>query len=109
MKTQHLNLPALFVAALITLGSLATLHSQPAFAPASHINGVRVIDLAPVSVRPSATELRQAARSTDADLASALMMPAFDARASTGASLLGAQLAMPYYSFGSKLGHGSKE
>lgn len=109
MKTQHLNLTALFAATLFTAASLVALHSQPALAPASHINGVRVIDLAPVNVSPSATELRQAARSTDADLASALMMPAFDARASTGASLLGAQLAMPYYSFGSKLGHGSKE
>jgi hypothetical protein len=109
MKTQHLNLPALFAATLITLGSLAALHSQPVSTPASQINGVRVIDLAPVSVRPSATELRQAARSNEADLASALVLPAFDARTTTGASLLGAQLAMPYYSFGSKLGHSSKE
>lgn len=110
MKTQHLNLAALFAATLFTVGSLAALHSQPAaLAPPSQINGVRVIDLAPVVVRPSNEELRHAAAQPTDDMASALVIPAFNARATTGASLLGAPLAMPYYSFGSKLGHSNKE
>jgi hypothetical protein len=108
MKTQQLNLTALFAATLLTLGSLAILTPRHATTPASQINGVQVIDLAPVVVHPSLSELRQAAALTDADMASALVVPAFNARV-TGASLLGAQLAMPYYSFGNKLGHGSKE
>ena len=109
MKTQQLNLTALFAATLLTLGSLAILNQRFPAAPTSQINGVQVIDLAPVVVHPSLSDLRQAATLTDADLASALTVPAFNARATTGASLLGAQLAMPYYSFGNKLGHGSKE
>lgn len=109
MKTQQLNLTALFAATLLTLGSLAVLNPRHAAVPASQINGVQVIDLAPVVVHPGLGEVRQAAALTDADMASALAVPALNARTATGASLLGAQLAMPYYSFGNKLGHGSKE
>ena len=65
--------------------------------------------LAPVEVRPSASDLRDAALLSDAGVASVVFAPAFDGRAEAGATLLGAQLAMPYYSFGTKLARASKE
>jgi hypothetical protein len=107
MKT--LNLLALTASALITLTGLAAMNSPARIAPVSQINGVQVIDLAPVSVSPSAEELRAAAVPSDAAVASAIVMPVLTRGSASGASLLGAQLAMPYYSFGSKLGRVSKE
>ena len=54
------------------------------------INGIHVTDLAPVEVTPSADDLK---------VASALGHAAVGV-AANGAAQLGAQLVMPYYSFG---------
>jgi hypothetical protein len=106
MKAQ--NLIALAAATLITATGLAALNTPVRTAPVSEINGVRVVNLAPVEVRPSASEMR-AALLGDADLSSAVLAPALDTHAEAGATLLGAQLAMPYYSFGTKFARASKE
>ena len=107
MKAQ--NLIALAAATLITATSLATLNSPVRFAPVSEINGVRVVNLAPVVVRPSASDLRAAALLEGSDLTSATLAPALGTHAEAGATLLGAQLAMPYYSFGTQIARARKE
>ena len=107
MKAQ--NLIALTAAALITATSLLAMNTPVRTAPVSEINGVRVINLAPVEVTPSAAELRASAMLDEADLASATLAPALDTHADVGATLLGAQLAMPYYSFGTQFARASKE
>jgi hypothetical protein len=90
---------AITAAVLFTTVSLVALSpSTPKF-PAAEINGVKVIDLAPVEVRPSADDQRAAALLTAADLT--IGNSPITRQAESGASLLGAQLAMPYYSFGS--------
>ncbi|HEV2622113.1 MAG TPA: hypothetical protein VGU65_08500 [Frateuria sp.] len=106
MKAQ--NLIALAAATLFTATGLAALNTPVRIAPVSEINGIRVVNLAPVEVSPSASEMR-AALLGNADLSSAVLAPALDAPAEAGATLLGAQLAMPYYSFGTKFARASKE
>ncbi|HEX8778221.1 MAG TPA: hypothetical protein VF738_08875, partial [Rhodanobacter sp.] len=59
------------------------------------INGIHVTNLAPVQVTPTAAELKAAALLEHAAVGIATL-PGGD-----GAAQLGAQLAMPYYSFGS--------
>jgi hypothetical protein len=108
MKAQNLNLVALAAAALFTLTGLAAINSHVAVTPVSEINGVKVIDLAPIEVRPTAEDMRAAALMADASVASAVALPALASDAESRASLLGAQLVMPYYSFG-KFGRTSKE
>lgn len=108
MKAQNLNLVALAAATLLTLTGLVAINSRVAVAPVSEINGVKVIDLAPIEVRPTAEDMRTAALLADASVASAIAMPTLAGDTESSASLLGAQLAMPYYSFG-KFGHASKE
>jgi hypothetical protein len=44
-----------------------------------------------------------------ADITSATLAPALGTHAEAGATLLGAQLAMPYYSFGTQIARASKE
>src|SRR5690349_7180608 len=107
MKAQ--NLIALAAATLFTATGLVALNSPVRIAPASEINGVRVVDLAPVEVTPSASDLRAAALLEGSDLTSATLAPALGTPAEAGATLLGAQLAMPYYSFGTQLARASKE
>jgi hypothetical protein len=107
MKTP--NLLAVTASALITLSGLAAMYSPSRATPVSEINGVRVINLAPVSVTPSAEDLRDAALVSDGNVASAIAMPGLGRTAESSAALLGAQLAMPYYSFGTKFGRISKE
>lgn len=107
MKAQ--NLIALAAATLFTATGLVALNSPVRTAPVSEINGIRVVNLAPVEVRPSASDLRAAALLSDAGVAGALLAPALDGRAEAGATLLGAQLAMPYYSFGTQFARASKE
>jgi hypothetical protein len=107
MKAQ--NLIALTAAALITAAGLVALATPVRTARASEINGVRVVDLAPVVVRPTAAELRASALLDDAGVASIALAPTLEAHAEAGATLLGAQLAMPYYSFGTQLARASKE
>ena len=107
MKAQ--NLIALAAATLITATSLATLNNPVRIAPVSEINGIRVVNLAPVEVSPSASDLRAAALMEGSDITSATLAPALGTQAEAGATLLGAQLAMPYYSFGHQLVRASKE
>jgi hypothetical protein len=107
MKAQ--NLIALAAATLITATSLATLNNPVRTAPVSEINGIRVVNLAPVEVTPTASDLRAAALLESSDITSATLAPALGARAEAGATLLGAQLAMPYYSFGTQFARASKE
>jgi hypothetical protein len=107
MKAQ--NLISLAAATLFTATGLVALNTPVRSAPASEINGIRVVDLAPVQVSPSASDLRAAALLSDADITSATLAPTLGTRAETGATLLGAQLAMPYYSFGTKFARASKE
>lgn len=107
MKAQ--NLIALTAAALMTATGLVALNTPVRTAPVSEINGVRVVELAPVVVRPTAADLRASALLDDAGLAGVAFAPELGAHAEAGATLLGAQLAMPYYSFGTQLARANKE
>ena len=112
MKTP--NLIASVAAALLTIASLgAVTHVDSHTAPASEINGRKVFNLAPVQVRPSADELRSAALMAHDGATSLAMVSDTDHSGGTSDvaqfSLLGSQLAMPYYSFGNKFGRISKE
>ena len=103
------NLLALTAAALFTTVGLAAINSNVRSLPVSEINGVKVIDLAPVVVRPTAEDLRTAALYADAGVA-ALTTPLLrSSEAAASHGVLGAQLAMPYYSFGNQFGRISKE
>jgi hypothetical protein len=106
MKTP--NPIAITAAVLFTTVSLVALSPNTPKAPAAEINGVKVIELAPVEVRPSSDDVRAAALLTTASLS--VTDSTFARESESGASLLGAQLAMPYYSFGNtKLAGISKE
>jgi hypothetical protein len=100
------NLIALSAAVLFTTVSLAAMNSNRVPVPVSEINGVKVINLAPVNVSPTADDKR-AALLTEAD-ASVISSP-LSRHVGGAAGLLGAQLAMPYYSFGNKFARISKE
>ncbi len=103
------NLLALSAAVLITAAGLAAMDHGVARVPVAEINGIHVIDLAPVNVTPSAEELRAAAL-TAVIHAPALPAPnSLGGRAEADIPLVGSQLAMPYYSFGNKLGRITKE
>ena len=99
MNTQKLI--AMTAAVLFTAMSLYAVSPSVTVAPLSQINGIKVIDLAPVMVQPSAADLRTDALQIQASTRS------LQSRAR--ASLLGAQLAMPYYSFGNTFGRVNKE
>ncbi|MBQ4853454.1 hypothetical protein IMW82_02000 [Rhodanobacter sp. B2A1Ga4] len=113
MKAQ--NLIASAAAVLFTFASLSAVNynvdSQPA--PASKTSTIHVIDLAPVQVTPSAAEMRTAALLNDIGVAGVAAIPAIGhldgASHAEQFSLLGSQLAMPYYSFGNKFGRIGKE
>lgn len=107
MKAQ--NLIALAAATLFTATGLVALNTPVSTSPVSEINGVRVVNLAPIEVRPSASERRDAALLGDADITGATLAPTLSTHAEAGATLLGAQLAMPYYSFGTQIARASKE
>ena len=107
MKSQKLL--ALAAATLFTATGLVALNTPVRTTPVSEINGVRVVNLAPVVVRPTAAELRASALLDDASLASAALAPTLGSHAEAGATLLGAQLAMPYYSFGNALRRTAKD
>jgi hypothetical protein len=90
---------AITAAVLLTTVSLVALSpSTPKF-PAAEIDGLKVINLAPIDVRPSADDERAAALLTAASLT--IGDSPIARQTESSASLLGAQLAMPYYSFGS--------
>jgi len=99
---------ALTAAVLFTTVSLVALSPNAPTIRANEINGAKVIDLAPVVVHPSAEDRRAAALLASADL---IIVNTPAARhVESRASLLGAQLSMPYYSFGTaKLTSISKE
>jgi hypothetical protein len=113
MKTQ--NLIASVAAILFTTVTLSALtyNVDSRQAPKTEINGRKVIDLAPINVHPSAGEQRAAALLTDVSVAGIAMIPSTSHLDGTGNagqfSLIGSQLAMPYYSFGNKFGRISKE
>jgi hypothetical protein len=98
------NLFALSAAVMITAFSLSTVLADQPYQRISHVNGVKVVDLPAVTVTPSAEDRRSAAllSSTDADTASV-------ASVDSDISVIGSQLAMPYYSFGSTFGRITKE
>ena len=103
------NLLALTAAALFTTVGLAAINSNVKSLPVSEINGVKVIDLAPVEVRPTADDMRAAALLVDAGMATLTIAPLLSTETTSHAAL-GSQLAMPYYSFGStKFGRISKD
>ncbi|MHA6203274.1 hypothetical protein ACXU4B_02480 [Dyella soli] len=103
------NLLALTAAALFTTAGLAAINSNVRSVPVSEINGAKVINLAPVEVRPTAEDMRAATLYADAAAAYATVSPFLSPKAAASSSILGAQLAMPYYSFGTKLGRISKD
>lgn len=82
---------------------VAALASVPAF-----VNGVRVVDLPALEVRPTVADVREAALGSEASLdsAAATLRRSAEDRA---AALIGAQMAMPYYSFGNALRRTAKE
>jgi hypothetical protein len=84
---------AITAAVLLTTVSLVALSPSFPKAPVAEINGMKVINLAPVNVRPSADDERAAALLTTTSLTG-------NSDIESGAALLGAQMAMPYYSFG---------
>ncbi|MFC5437540.1 hypothetical protein ACFPME_13325 [Rhodanobacter umsongensis] len=112
------NLIASFAAVLLTFASLSALDynvdTQPAAANKTpKADTVKVTNLAPVVVRPSAAEMRAAVLLADVGTNGITAVPAMGRMDNAGGtsqfSLLGSQLAMPYYSFGNKFGRISKE
>ncbi len=120
MKTLNQKLIAAAAAVLMTSASLTTtalLSMAPQAASAeqttaTEIDGIKVTNLPPVSVRPSAKDLRSASLLSELDSASLVTLPSlgrFGQNSETAQLSLGSQLAMPYYSFGNKFGRISKE
>lgn len=112
MKAQKL-IPSV-AAVLFTFASLSVVNYNVAVQPATggKTNTIKVIDLAPVNVRPSAAELRAAALLADVGTGIATLPSMSHIDSSSTAepfSLLGSPLAMPYYSFGNKFGRITKE
>lgn len=113
MKAQKLIASA--AAVLFTTATLGALNYNvdSRQAPATEINGSKVINLAPVHVYPNADERRAAALLADIGVAGLVAIPATShlggASGTEQFSLIGSQLAMPYYSFGNKFGRISKE
>jgi hypothetical protein len=103
------NLLALSAAVLITAASIASVNHNVTPVPLTEINGVHVFDLAPVNVQPSAEELRAAALTAVIDAPAATAVVGLGNRAEADTALIGSQMAMPYYSFGNKIGRISKE
>jgi hypothetical protein len=90
---------AITAAVLFTTVSLIALSPNSPKMSATEINGAKVINLAPVEVRPTAADVRAAALLTAASIT--IVNSPIANETESGASLLGAQLAMPYYSFSS--------
>jgi len=108
------NLIASAAAVLITIASLNVVNynvTPPATTAGSH--AIEVFNLAPVDVRPTAEERRNAALMADIATAGLATMPAAvhtDASGKTEqVNLLGTELTMPYYSFGTRFGRITKE
>jgi hypothetical protein len=113
MTMKAPNLFAVTASLLIVGASLFALRSSDeSFAspvsPATTIHGLHVVDLAPIEVRPTAADHRAAALLETMPVAHATARLRHTA-AEDAAVLIGSQLAMPYYSFGKVLSHGTKE
>jgi len=121
MKALNQKLIATVAAVLLTSASLmttVTLSMAPQNAAAQEINaneihGLKVTNLHEVIVHPSASDLRSASLLTDIGAAGFASLSSLgrvgEDGGTTQLSLLGSQLAMPYYSFGNKFGRISKE
>jgi hypothetical protein len=115
MKTH--NLLASIAAVLITSATLGVVSKNYTadFHPsqATVVNGSKVTNLAPVNVHPTAEEWRAASLLTDASITGFATLPTLGQAGSASEagrfSLIGSQLAMPYYSFGNKFGRITKE
>ncbi|WP_449428719.1 hypothetical protein [Rhodanobacter umsongensis] len=111
MKAQKLI--ASVAAVLFTTATLGVLNYNVASqqAASTEINGIKVINLAPVNVHPSAEEQRAAALLADIGAAGLAVIPSIGRLGGNAEqfSLVRSQLAMPYYSFGNKFGRASKE
>ncbi len=103
------NLLVLSTAILITAASLASMHKPVSMQPVAQVHGIHVIDLAPVNVQPTAEDLRAAALTAVINVPAAAAVSGIGSRAEADTALIGSQMAMPYYSFGNKLGRISKE
>ncbi len=112
MKTQ--NLIASAAAILFTMASLSAVNYNVTSAQASvQTQAIEVVDLAPVYVHATPEEHRSAALMADIGISSFASIPV-TSRIDEGSntrqfSLLGSDLAMPYYSFGNKFGRITKE
>lgn len=107
------NFIALTASVLIAGTSVFALRSfddrVAAIAAAPHyVNGTRVVELPAIVVSPTDADVRQALPSGREvlDSAAAALRQSAEDRA---AALIGAQLSMPYYSFGSALRQSAKE
>ncbi len=118
MKIINEKLFAAIVAVLMTSASLGAVScmSYGVNAPqaaAMEIHGIKVTNLAPVTVYPTADNLRSASLLSDVGAVAFVALPTLgrigEAGGNTQLNLLGSQLAMPYYSFGNKFGRISKE
>jgi hypothetical protein len=89
---------AMTAAVLFTTASLIAVTPRSPKLPASH-DGAKVYILPGIEVRPTAEDRRAASMLDEASLSIAGSPLA--SKTESAASLLGAQLAMPYYSFGS--------
>ncbi|GLQ87059.1 hypothetical protein [Dyella flagellata] len=89
---------AITAAVLFTTVGLIALSPNAPKVPAS-IDGAKVFTLPGIEVHPTAADRRAASMLSEASLTIANSPIA--SKSESAASLLGAQLAMPYYSFGS--------
>lgn len=115
MKSLNQKLIALAAAVVFTTSSLSAVNynvdaQQTA---ATEIQGIKVTNLPAVNVQPDSAALRTASLMSDIGVAAFASLPLggriVEAAGASHASLLGSQLAMPYYSFGNKFGRISKE
>lgn len=113
MKAQKLIASA--AAVLFTFASLSAVHYNVE-SPEPNNTGsatIKVTELPGVKVTPSAVERRAAALLNDVATIDLATSPSLSHLQGTSTaeqfSLLGSQLAMPYYSFGNKFGRISKE
>jgi hypothetical protein len=112
MKTQ--NLIASAAAILFTVASLSAVNYNVTPAQASvKTQAIEVVDLAPVYVHATPEERRSASLMADIGTSSFASIPAssrIDEGSNAGQfSLIGSDLAMPYYSFSKKFGRITKE
>lgn len=103
------NLLALSAAIAITAASFAAVYERVDYAPVAEINGIHVIEMAPVNVTPTAEDLRAAALTAMVEVPTEAIVSGMDSRAEAYTGLVGSQMAMPYYSFGTQLGRITKD